>query len=372
MPSVGGSGSRNVDSGGRQPGGSRKNVTPTSAVQADARVARLASRSSGAVNAKGDGMSDAVRAAATGSAGTSAGETSKGKRRSQPASSSDDEDSLAAAGVVNTSQATATARLKKASNQPVHVFMYDCNTYLTQHSIFLQENISGNKPDQTRPDTSRAQGAPNVSPTSQSQPSQSQLSQVRNDCVFSAAGVSSALTCVFARQAPTQAVGSGDERPGSSGTAQGPTEGGGNEVVDGGGGSEREGDNDDDEDGILDESQTGSTEKGKKRKRNQTPGSNAEAHKLVKRCAVLWMRDPVGPSMGDSTVNTRRSELAREAIRMFKVAGMDQFLNNTDAEVVKKFDKRLKDCATTADKVRKVLFRACYARIMTQIGLAVQ
>jgi hypothetical protein len=319
-------------------------------------------------------MSDAVRAAATGSAGTSAGETSKGKRRSQPASSSDDEDSLAAAGVVNTSQATATARLKKASNQPVHVFMYDCNTYLTQHSIFLQErsmNIS-DKQDQTPPNTSRAQGAPNVSRTSQSPPSQSQLSQVRNDCVFSAAGVSSALTCVFARQAPTQAVGSGDERPGSSGTAQGPTEGGGNEGVDGGGGSEREGDNDDDEDGILDESQTGSTGKGKKRKRNQTPGSNAEAHKLVKRCAVLWMRDPVGPSMGDSTVNTRRSELAREAIRMFKVAGMDQFLNNTDAEVVKKFDRRLKDCAATADKVRKVLFRACYARIMTQIGLAVQ
>ena len=218
MPSVGGSGSRNVDSGGRQPGGSRRIAPPTSAVQADARVARLASRSSGAVNAKGDGMSDAVRAAATGSAGTSAGETSKGKRRSQPASSSDEDESLAAAGVVNTSQ--ATAKLKKASNQPVHVFMYDCNTYLTQHSIFLQENISGNKPDQTRPNTSRAQGAPNVSPTSQSQPSQSQLSQVRNDCVFSAAGVSSALTCVFARQAPTQAVGSGDERPGSSARAQ--------------------------------------------------------------------------------------------------------------------------------------------------------
>ena len=74
--------------------------------------------------------------------------------------------------------------------------------------------------------------------------------------------------------------------------------------------------------------------------------SNAEAHKLLKRCAVLWMLDsldPVGPSMGDSTANTRRSELAREAICMFKVSGMDQFLNNADAELVKIFDKRLKD-----------------------------
>ena len=169
-------------------------------------------------------------------------------------------------------------------------------------------------------------------------------------------------------------MGSGDERPGSSGTAQSPTEGDGNEGVNGGGGSERECGNeyDDDEDDNFDGSQTGSAEKGKKRKRNSTPGSNAEAHKLVKRCAVLWMRDSVGPTMGDSTANTRRSELAREAIRMFQVAGMDQFLNKTDAELVKKFDKRLKDCATTADKVRKALFRACYARTMTQIGLAVQ
>ncbi len=62
--------------------------------------------------------------------------------------------------------------------------------------------------------------------------------------------------------------------------------------------------------------------------------------------------------MGNSTANSRRSELAREAIRIFKVTGMDQFLNNTDEELVKNMDKRLKDCATTADKVGKALFRA--------------
>ena len=112
-------------------------------------------------------------------------------------------------------------------------------------------------------------------------------------------------------------MGSGEIRPGSSCSAQGPTEGGGNEGGnEGGGGSEIEsgGTEDDiDEDGAsLDASQTGSAEKGKKRKRKQNPGSNAEAHKIVKRCAVLWMRDPIGPTMGEATANSRRIELARE------------------------------------------------------------
>ena len=55
MPSVGSSASRNANSGGRQPGSSRKGGNPMSAGQADARTARLASLSSGAV-------SEAVRA----------------------------------------------------------------------------------------------------------------------------------------------------------------------------------------------------------------------------------------------------------------------------------------------------------------------
>ncbi len=68
-------------------------------------------------------------------------------------------------------------------------------------------------------------------------------------------------------------MGSGDERPGSSGTAQGPTEGDGNEGVDDGEASPRSSDDeDDDEDDNLDESQTGSAEKGKKLKRSRNPG----------------------------------------------------------------------------------------------------
>jgi hypothetical protein len=87
------------------------------------------------------------------------------------------------------------------------------------------------------------------------------------------------LTCVFELQASTQAVDSGEIRPGSSCSAQGPTEGGGNEGGnEGGGGSEIEsgGTEDDiDEDGAsLDASQTGSAEKGKKRKRKQNPAGN--------------------------------------------------------------------------------------------------
>ena len=169
-------------------------------------------------------------------------------------------------------------------------------------------------------------------------------------------------------------MGSGKERPGSSGAAQGPTEVVGNEGEEGGGGSERESgdENDDDEADFPDESQTGSAEKGKKRKRNHNPGSNAEAHKIVKRCAVMWMRDPIGPTMGDTTANTRRTELAREGARIFKVAGADQFVNHTDADVFKNFEKRLKDCANQACKVRRALFRACFARTMTQVGLAAE
>ena len=173
-------------------------------------------------------------------------------------------------------------------------------------------------------------------------------------------------------------MGSGEERPDSRGSAQGPTEGvGGKEGGEGGGESECEsGDEKDDDEAdeadCPDESQPGSAEKGKKRKRNCNPGSNAEAHKIVKRCAVMWMRDPTGPTMGDTTANARRIELAREGARIFKVAGADQLVNNTDADDFKNFEKRLKDCANQACKVRKPLFRACYARTMTQVGLAVQ
>ena len=108
MPSVGGSGSRNTDSGGRQPGGSRKGGIPTIAEQADARIARLASLVSGAANAKDDGMGEAARALAQSSKpGAAAAETTKSRKRlSQLNSSGEDDEDLEAAGVVNVSQVT--------------------------------------------------------------------------------------------------------------------------------------------------------------------------------------------------------------------------------------------------------------------------
>ena len=202
MPSSSGSGSRNSDPGGRQASGSKKGANSTSAEQAVARGARLASRGSVAVKAKDDGMSEAARALAQSSnPGAAAAEATKSRKRvSQANLSCKDKKDLEAAGVVNVSQ--VKEKLKKASNQPVHAFMFDCNTCLTHHSIFLQEtssNTSGNE-GQPRPSTSRVQGASkahdtpskdtgrskDVSPSSQSQ---SQLSQVQNDYIFSAAGI---------------------------------------------------------------------------------------------------------------------------------------------------------------------------------------
>ena len=168
MPSVGGSGSRSTDPGGRQSSASKKGANSTSAGQTDARIARLASRGSGAANAKDDGMGEAARAHANiaqgGAATGSAAETSKQKKRVAPTASSSDEDGgLAAAGVVNVSE--AASKLKKASRQPVHVFMYDCNTYLTHHSIFfagnLEEYLRQTRPASPEHFARRAQGAGN-------------------------------------------------------------------------------------------------------------------------------------------------------------------------------------------------------------------
>ena len=140
MRSSSGSGSRNTDSGGRQPCGSRKGGIPTIAEQADARIARLASRVSGAANAKDDGMGEAARAAQRSKPVAAAAETTQSRKRSkQLDSSSEDDGDLEAAGVVDVSQ--VKAKLKRASHQPVHAFIFDCNTCLTHHSIFFAGNL---------------------------------------------------------------------------------------------------------------------------------------------------------------------------------------------------------------------------------------
>ena len=136
MRSSSGSGSRNTDPGGKQPVGSKKNVASTHAVQAAARAARHVSRGSGAVNTKDDGLVDAVRAAQRGQPVAAAADTTKTRRRvSEPISSGEDDEDLAAAGVRDSAQ--GKAKLKRASHIPVHAFMFDCNTCLTHHSIFF-------------------------------------------------------------------------------------------------------------------------------------------------------------------------------------------------------------------------------------------
>ena len=132
-----GSGSRSTDPGGRHSSGSKKGATLTSAGQADARSARLASRGSGPVNAKDDGMCEAARSLAQNrNTGAAAAETTPSRKRvSQADQSDDDDDDLQAAGVVKESD--GKEKLKKSSHQPVHAFMFDCNTCLTHHSIFF-------------------------------------------------------------------------------------------------------------------------------------------------------------------------------------------------------------------------------------------
>lgn len=137
MPSAGGSGARNADPGGRQQStSSRRSNNSTQAAQAEARASRHTARGSGAANAKDDGMSDAARAAQAGKPVAAAEEgTQHRKRRSLPNSSSEEDEDLEAAGVVK--QSDGKEKLKKSSHQPVHAFMFDCNTCLTHHSIFF-------------------------------------------------------------------------------------------------------------------------------------------------------------------------------------------------------------------------------------------
>lgn len=138
MPSAGSSGARNADPGGRQQStSSRRSNNSTPAAQAEARASRHTARGSGAANAKDDGLGDAARAAQAGKPVVAAAEeaTHHRKRRSQPNSSSEEDEDLEAAGVVKESD--GKEKLKKSSHQPVHAFMFDCNTCLTHHSIFF-------------------------------------------------------------------------------------------------------------------------------------------------------------------------------------------------------------------------------------------
>jgi hypothetical protein len=85
-------------------------------------------------------MGEAARAAQRSKPVAAAAETTQSRKRSkQLDSSSEDDGDLEAAGVVDVSQ--VKAKLKRASHQPVHAFIFDCNTCLTHHSIFFAGNL---------------------------------------------------------------------------------------------------------------------------------------------------------------------------------------------------------------------------------------
>ncbi len=100
------------------------------------------------------------------------------------------------------------------------------------------------------------------------------------------------------------------------------------------------------------------TEWGQKRYRKLLhSGSNAVAHALVKRCMGLWMLDAIGPLMGEGPASAQRNAIAIQAIKQFNIRNLHDFTQGKDPS----FEKRLKDCATQADKVLQSLLRVRYA-----------
>ena len=159
------------------------------------------------------------------------------------------------------------------------------------------------------------------------------------------------LTCDFVLQASTQDQASAAEaQPRESP----PAVDGGDKGGEGGGG----GGADEEESGadggrgrvaLADESSSECEDDshGPKRKRRLPPGSNGQAHSVAKRCMPLWMRDAIGPAMAESPSDSERFSLVLDALSRYKMKVDDvEDLN---------FKKRMKDCASNADKVRIAL-----------------
>jgi hypothetical protein len=70
----------------------------------------------------------------------------------------------------------------------------------------------------------------------------------------------------------------------------------------------------------------------------------------------LWMRDAIGPLMGETPANAQRNAIAIAAVKQFNIKNLDDFTQGNDP----KFEKRMKDCANQADKVLQSLLRVCY------------
>jgi hypothetical protein len=118
--------------------------------------------------------------------------------------------------------------------------------------------------------------------------------------------------------------------PGTGSLAEAAEEAQGTEDLDGGdggggtddGASEHDGFDKDDSDGAEDNEQKSGSGQKRKRKLLHT-GSNAVAHALVKRCMGLWMRDAIGPSMGESPASAQRNVIAIVAVKQFNMKYLD-------------------------------------------------
>ena len=164
------------------------------------------------------------------------------------------------------------------------------------------------------------------------------------------------LTCDFVLQASTQDQASAAEAQ----TRESPpaVDGGDKGGEGGGGGGGRGCGVDEEESGadggrgrvaLADESSSECEDDshGPKRKRRLPPGSNGQAHSVAKRCMPLWMRDAIGPAMAESPSDSDRFSLVLDALSRYKMKVDDvEDLN---------FKKRMKDCASNADKVRIAL-----------------
>jgi len=162
-------------------------------------------------------------------------------------------------------------------------------------------------------------------------------------------------TYTFVLQAATQVS------PGTGISAEAAEEAQGTEDNAGGDGG-NETDDDDEEHHDSDKYDSDGTEKkaesGQKRYRKFLhSGSNAVAHALVKRCMGLWLRDAIGPLMGEGPATAQRNAIAIQAIKQFKIRDLHDFTQGKDP----KMERRLKDCATQADKVLQSLRRVRYA-----------
>ncbi len=69
------------------------------------------------------------------------------------------------------------------------------------------------------------------------------------------------------------------------------------------------------------------------------------------------MRDAISPLIGEGPANAQRNVIAIGAVKQFNIEDLDSFTQGKDP----KFEKRMKDYASQADKVLQSLLRVRYA-----------